>query len=460
MYSQTREPELHRLIARGNIVTYRILTDWPAIIARCTSHPHEASWLDRRRRTALHSACTKRPPVDAIRALVNACGGRDIVEKPDKHGRTPLVLAVETGSPGAVVRLLLEIHPEAVSKQDAYGHLPLHRACYNRASDAVVRMLLECYPEAASKEIKGGTPLDLAIESGSSEAVIKMLINAYPEAALNDKPGSNPLLTAIRKRASFNTIKMLVDANRAAVFKGKRGCLPLHEAIEYRVAAEVIKLLCDVNENAITATNKIHQTPLHLAINMNSSLEILKILLEKAPQAARVSHHWVKSPLEMSCEIFSKTANTTVETSADLVGSVGKSWERVLLLLSASYHGNISHPVPNTMSWRVVHAATSFNLPDKVLQTAMALFPHQVKETDDDGRLPLNIASENGMMWNSGLRTIFNAYPNALGVLDPTSGLYPFMAVAQVKEKNDLVHVNTVYELLLAGPDLIRDGMK
>jgi hypothetical protein len=121
-----KEPELHRLIARGNVVMYRKLTDWPAIIARCTSHPQEALWLDKRSRTALHSACTKRPPVDAIHALVDACGS-SIVGRPDKHGRTPLVLAIESGSPEAVVKLLLDIHPQAASKMDQLGYLPLHR---------------------------------------------------------------------------------------------------------------------------------------------------------------------------------------------------------------------------------------------------------------------------------------------------------------------------------------------
>ena len=482
------EPELHRLIARGNVVTYRILTDWPAIIARCTSHPHEASWLDRRCRTALHSACTKRPPVDAIHALVNACGSQ-IVERPDKHGRTPLVLAIESGSPEAVVKLLLDIHPEAASKMDKFGYLPLHRACFNRTtSDAIVRILLEYYPEGASEEIAtsknvvtaGGwgtslngsiasaptLPLDLAIESGASEGVMRMLVNAYPDAVSTrrfGRDGSTPLLAAVRRHASCQILNVLLEANieQALIATRARGNLPLHEAIEQNASIHVIKMLLNANPEAALLPNRFHHTPLLLAMKWKSPVDVVKVLLEQAPQVARMTYSRVKSPLDMAAEDFVKASSNlpAVTDVSDLVGALGRSWERFLLLLRAAYQDLTGQHIDEAHGeWLILHAAVSFNVPPKLLQAILVLYPHQVSQMDERGRTPLSIAAESGMEWENGLCTIFDACPEAIWSSDASSGLDVFMLAAM--KKNNPLHpqhlsqVNTVYELLLAGPDM------
>lgn len=487
-----KEPELHRLIARGNVVMYRKLTDWPAIISRCQSHPQEALWLDRRNRTALHSACTKRPTVDAILALVNACGGSQIVARPDKHGRTPLVLAIESGSPEAVVKLLLDIHPQAASKLDQFGYLPLHRACYNRTtSDAIVRILLECYPEGASKEIAtsknvmtaGGwgtswngsisslptLPLDLAIESGASEGVIRMLVTAYPDsvsAKRFGRDGITPLLAAVRRHASPQTINALLAANpeQAFVVTRAKSNLPLHEAIEQNASVSVIKMLLNTNPEAAMQPNRFHATPLHLAIKSMSSLDVVKLLLNRAPQVARMTYSRVKSPLEMSAEEFNKaTANiAAVSDASELVGPIGASWERFLLLLRAAYQDLMGQTVDEDGDqggeWHVLHAAVSFNVPNKLLQTILLLYPHQISQVDKLGRTPLSIAADSGMEWDNGLRTLFDAFPDAIWKTDASTGLHVFMSAAIRKQNRlhtkPLSQLNTVYELLLAGPDM------
>jgi len=483
-----KEPELHRLIARGNVVMYRKLTDWPAIIARCTSHPHEALWLDRRCRTALHSACTKRPPVDAILALVHACGS-EIVECPDKHGRTPLVLAIESGSPEAVVKLLLDIHPKAAAKVDDFGYLPLHRACFNRTtSDAIVRILLECYPEGASKEITSaknaltaggwGTslngsistsptlPLDLAIESGASEGVIRMLVNAYPDAVATSRfgrDGSSPLLAAVRRHASPQSIHVLLEANIEQSFLATRakGNLPVHEAIEQNAPIPVVKMLLNANPEAVLLPNRFHLTPLHLAMKSDSPIEVLKLLLDRAPQVARMTYSRVKSPLDMAAEEFIKASpNLTHSTDpSELVRSLGSSWKRFLLLLRAAYHNLIAQNVDDEQEeWHVLHGAVSFNVPRKLLQTILLLYPHQVSQVDKLGRTPLSIAADSGMDWENGLRTLFDACPDAIWKTDSSTGLQVFMSAAIPKQNviqmQPLSQLNTVYELLLAGPDM------
>jgi hypothetical protein len=352
--------------------------------------------------------------------------------------------------------------------------------------------LLECYPEGASKEIStarnvvtaGGwgtswngsisslptLPLDLAIESGASEAVIRMLVAAYPDSVSSKRfgrDGLTPLLAAVRRHASPQTINALLVVNPEQAFVATRAKtnLPLHEAIEQNAPVKVIKLILNTNPEAAVLPNRFHHAPLHLAIKSMSSIDVFKLLLEIAPQVARKAYSRVRSPLEMAAEEFIKAP--TVTHASELVGPSGASWERFLLILRAAYMDLMGGKEDGDMildqsrEWHVLHAAVSFNVPNKLLQTILLLYPHQISQVDSLGRTPLSIAADSGMEWENGLRTLFDAFPDAIWKTDASTGLHVFMSAAIRKQNRlhskPLSQLNTVYELLLAGPDMRYD---
>jgi hypothetical protein len=154
--------------------------NWSSIEERCRTHPHEAAHLDRRGRTCLHAACAKKPPVSTIQAILQACGrhGETILER-DKHGRTPLTIAISSNADLEVIATLLEKSPKAASVNDHLGHLPLHLACagYDAGQVELVRDLLEAFPGAASREsFNGRTPLHSAMEGHASVQVVEQLV--------------------------------------------------------------------------------------------------------------------------------------------------------------------------------------------------------------------------------------------------------------------------------------------
>lgn len=123
---------------------------------------------------------------------------------PDNHGRTPLHVATAAGSHIHVVERLLEgdtfVMPAYT--RDNFGRFPLHWACMNPSGQSnpffsphqhmpytaaqarnlrynmirMVRLLVDVYPEAASlADNKGMTPLDYAIQNNADAAIIQFL---------------------------------------------------------------------------------------------------------------------------------------------------------------------------------------------------------------------------------------------------------------------------------------------
>lgn len=151
------EPELFDLAQRA---------DWTALILRAATHPHEAFWTDRCGNAALHLACRKQPPVEAVTALLRAY--RKIASMKTVDGMTPLHFACYCGASSEVVKVLIEANPAVVSVGDRRGRTSLHCVCTGVKTshvNAVVRELLQvnadlCY----AVDTSGRSPLFLVLD--------------------------------------------------------------------------------------------------------------------------------------------------------------------------------------------------------------------------------------------------------------------------------------------------------
>lgn len=187
---------MHELIAKIGIGasadgTPNTEAAWKEIEARCkvkSRAHHEASHYDRRGRTCLHAACAKKPPLFAIRALLDALKATEdsaILEKRDKHGRTPLLIAIADNADLAVISFLLQECPKAATVSDHSGFLPLMLACCDAAGYTddgqtqleLVQMLLQSFPQAAQRESSDGRlALHMAVEGQAPAAVVSQLV--------------------------------------------------------------------------------------------------------------------------------------------------------------------------------------------------------------------------------------------------------------------------------------------
>jgi len=106
----------------------------------------------------------------------------------EREGVLPLHAACDAGAPIHVIKMLLEIYPEAAQAKTDNGYLPLF--CHlllntESPSEDIVAALLESYPEAAAVvDDNDQLPIHLAcMATGVSKNIFTMLLRAYPRGA-------------------------------------------------------------------------------------------------------------------------------------------------------------------------------------------------------------------------------------------------------------------------------------
>jgi len=455
---------------------------WKEISQRCESHPHEAARLDRRGRTCLHAACAQQPPVNIVKVLIKACGrGGEALTDRDKHGRTPLAIAIASGASLDVFRLLLQTNTRAVQVEDSYYNYPLDLACaisnyeYERQT-IIVKELLEVWPGAADfKEHGYRTPLYSAIEGSAHPDVIRMLAQANPNTVAGKifTADAMPLMVAIRHNVPPEIIRLLIDAKPNIVHTmDQHGILPLWHAIEKRSSASTIDLLCPTLDIAI-ARNRVGRTALHYALTHSGpqNFAMLDTLMKRCSSSspirdiANLSSNSGETPLGMAYDRYIQTlrdgSNVNVKDLSVLSARSMMAWKTVLLLLKASYryyyHQNYSRTSNNSNNnhkcseddsnentdddkFQVLHAALSTDAPIEIIQTALALYPKSAQQTDQYSDVfPLSLAIS-GPLTNKAniVHLVLDAYPPAIYTPDQ-KGNYPLFYAAAASARCSII---------------------
>ena len=117
------------------------------------------------------------------------------------------------------------------------------------------------------------------------------------------------------------------------------------------------------------------------------------------------------------------------------------------------------------MEWPAltIEGMTECNLP--VLSLVTEAYPEAARFRDSQDRLPLHIAIEHGKTFRTGLKSLIQCYathgpherapPSILEVRDVKTRLPPFLQAAA----SEVAPLETVFELLREGPELIPGGM-
>eukprot|EP00550_Attheya_septentrionalis_P013570 CAMPEP_0198305938 /NCGR_PEP_ID=MMETSP1449-20131203/58161_1 /TAXON_ID=420275 /ORGANISM="Attheya septentrionalis, Strain CCMP2084" /LENGTH=621 /DNA_ID=CAMNT_0044008483 /DNA_START=301 /DNA_END=2166 /DNA_ORIENTATION=+ len=465
--SPTSSQELHRLIeavppyVHGDDVCSvdaarsKLSRAWRDVKLRAWSNPEEANRLDRRGRTCLHAACARKPPLDVVKVLIQACDNDDAA---DNHGRTPLAIAIAQSASIWVVMMLLASNTAASRLSDRNNKFPLHLACCYASnfkpddSIKLVKALLETWPGASQQENIGGrTPLHMAIEAGAPVPIIEMLVQECPATIVMGGCGATPLDLAIQCGSSLEVFRLLLKANpEAPGILDSSGQFPLWRAIRYRSPVSVMELLCNSREVVLTQEQKLGRTALHFALEDSFSHkddDVVKVMLRKAPrELPLVASRCGGTSLDFCCQYYVRTIRTVKLVTTDSTQSSKKDftnmttqsqrrWRTCCLLLRAvcdgtvpndndtllqpdnsQYDSNVSSGINDATSFCVLHAAlvTDCKFAAQIVETALALYPWQARERDKQGRYPLHIALDSCQSVktkNQVLPMLLNAYP-------------------------------------------------
>ncbi|KDQ14278.1 hypothetical protein BOTBODRAFT_159497 [Botryobasidium botryosum FD-172 SS1] len=214
----------------------------PAIVLWLIKLGASASICDSTGHSPLHFASHLVEHVEgpeALKALVAAGGD---IHAQNEHGKTPLFMAAQAGSPAAVF-LLLESGSSPSSKTHS-GDYPLHWAVYSLHT-SVISTLVHAGAQIDAAGANGESPLHWAAAIGALHAAQALLeLGANPDAC--DEHGQTPIHHAIRKlqpHQATGMVSLLLErgSDMDATDHGKQ--TPLHYCISLCSVSAAHKLL-------------------------------------------------------------------------------------------------------------------------------------------------------------------------------------------------------------------------
>lgn len=299
----------------------------------------------------------------------------------------------------AVISALLSVYPGAAEVADVDGSLPFHRIVENERKrhwvfDGV-RDVYNAFPKASQTvDNLGRFPLHRAAAVSNHDSSVKTtpveigsvicnLLEAYPEAA---------------SKADYS------------------GRLPLHLIAEH---GEVWDEQAEAVLNAHPAATRTragpdlyNRLPVHMAAaSPDARLSLIERLVELNPRSVGQTDRLGKLPLHVACES-------------------GKTWDNGVGAIYNAGPNVIREAEDNSRQWLALHmAAASPNAGADLIDKLTEFYPPAAREADTRGRYPLHWACFSGKSWEGGLRSIFEANPDAVLVEDH-SRMLPFHVAA------------------------------
>jgi ankyrin repeat protein len=399
--------------------------DWAGTLARIACFPHEARAIGHQGRTPLHKAC-------------------------------------DHDAPSVVVQSLLRAYPEASTKVGTTLMNPLHITCSSpHASVHVVRILLDggdAY-QTSMRDVDGDTPLHTACRCGAPMEVLEVLLRANPATVhQRDYEGLTPVLRLWVRYFVILGDDVIDNVRGAAdVVTGELGEAWKKTELLLRCAHHG-SLPPPWTMGPIDESEKVFRV-LHAAAAVDCPRAVVKIATILHSHQLEERDEDGMTPLIIAC----KAPIFKVRDLSD------KGY-----LLEDRIHGddNNNDALPaiskddDDDEEATVHQPSVIEIllqaplnPERQLCN-IACIPSPC------GRLPLNWAIVSGKKWNEGIKALVEAYPDALGMVDMETGLYPFMLAASTVTStettttsssdagDECTTTSTIFELLRLDPSL------
>lgn len=466
-----------------NMIDSETTPSWDEILIYVQCNPKEVMHMDRRGRTCLSSACAKNPPRAVVSVMLKACRyGTEAIR--DKSGKTALHIALSYGATIDVIQELCR-STQLLQTCDHSSNTPLHWACKENMHD-VVEVLVQAHPDSAcTSNSAGKTPLHVALLSKVPWRIIEMIVLASPKSVSIPCWGHTTLQLAIENGADYPTLKLLVSTCPDMVeARDSRGRSMLQCALQNCCSnPDILSLLISSKEKVLEC-DSAGRTALHTTLSRHeTNFLIIKLILDAAPEASQVKTKSGQHPLKMAFQQYTQAIHqlNARSNSLEYRRSVINWWRSVRLMLNAigPNKTNLQTAVESNAPLEVVQrlveenpeeAVTPNQLGEYPLATSLKLQYHAndelvsmlldldstvVRKLDCDGRSVLALAAESHNISPLTRNRLIRAYPEALGLIDPTRKLFPALIAACDSCPND-DRVFVIYELLSACPHLLR----
>ena len=315
----------------------------------------------------------------------------------------------------AFCKELIDAYPESLAVRTRIGSLPIHLASTNgKREDTAdtIQYMLELDPELINAEDGDGyLPIHIAAMNGRTKS-IELLLKFNPDSAskeTNDEYRRLPLHISCES-TNLSSVRVLYDAYPDAIFaRDEQGDTPLDDArvemnqpaIEF-LQTQLVYARQAQDMTAMTTPDDNGWLPLHHALKGNASLGSIKLLVRGNPSALRVMDNSYAFPLHIACEFSSVT-----------VVQFLVQWNQVILNHVDAKHNSPLHYACRWGNLGIVKYLIQANVPS-------------VSERNNEKKLAIHL--------------LFECGENTLG-------------------RKGMEYVETVWLLLLANPEVVRDFM-
>ncbi|KAM8985065.1 ankyrin repeat and death domain-containing protein 1B isoform 3-T3 [Ara ararauna] len=205
------------------------------------------------------------------------------LNKPDRRGKKPFLLASEKGHVDMINNLItLKLF---TSEKDTEGNTALHLAAKNGHSE-VVKILLRQWGEINHLNENGETPFYLSVEGGH-EKCAELLLEAGSDINVLTQNNSSALQVAIQN-GHLSLVTFLIDKNIDLVLKPEMQETPLHLAADLgnvELVEVLLKAGCDLR-----AVDKHGKTARAVASRSNHALIVDMIIKAERYYAMKQEH--------------------------------------------------------------------------------------------------------------------------------------------------------------------------
>ncbi len=192
---------------------------------------------------------------------------KTLLEIKNKHGETPLFVAVKNGR-YAISQALIQQYGASINSTNNNGENPLFVAIA-KGYETSTKILLQAGASVNTKNKFGETPLLVAVKNGRAELVTLLTQQYNAPVNITSNNGSIPLFIAV-ENGYQNTTKALLKAGASLLTKNKEGESILHVAAQLSDTTILSDLLNQPNKPDINILNSAKLTPLHCAAQSNN----------------------------------------------------------------------------------------------------------------------------------------------------------------------------------------------
>ena len=386
-----------------------------------------------------------------------------------------------------IVQLLYDTFPEVLRLQDDDGDLPIHRLCCNNDLDYInsldiLRFMLEIDPNLPREvDDRGYLPIHVAVQY-KTNAFCKILIDAYPQSLRIELSGGLPIHIACfygNRDDKADTIQYMLKRDSELINEEDSvGNLLIHYAA-IKGGTELIEIFLKFDPNAAAKemNDGSRQFPLHLACYYDAILSSIQVLYDAYPDAILARDFSGRTPLDLeegnqSVEEFLQTqlvyarqaqdmtAMTTVDENGWLPLHCALKDNASLGSIKLLVRGNrAALQVADQNGVYPVHIACKFSSA-KVVKYLVELAGDTLNNVDANKDSPLHYACWGGSL--DVLKYLLEANVPSVSERNNDSKLaihLLFECGESTLDRESVEYVDTVWQLLLANPEVVRDFM-